>query len=186
MESIKNECDFKKYLHDNKPYSSVFLADTLAFILVTNNEPFMDILMCSASNEQRHTVINLMKAEGNDYDTWVKKYTKSHLTASTGAHIDDDVYDQGRLEAMVRAALDGDASNGTHVDYDDQEHLDDFVRATLNRDNGKDDKVVVTTDKQNYNEYNWGLSDDSDDDNDDDDDDDDDAFISKIEKAFNI
>lgn len=171
--SVQTECDFKKYLLENKPFSTNFIADTLAFILVTNNHEFMDILMCSCENEQRHIIVSLMEAEGPDYSDWIEKYTVHHGETSsahvstaidiTGGIDEDDFHDEHAIESLVNSALDGD-------DETDEEDLVPMATAA----HGKQNEFDYEKD-----EYTWGVSDDEESVDEDD-------FVREIEKSLNI
>lgn len=118
MEKLKNVCEFEKYLLDNKPYTDVFLADTLGFIVSTNNKPFMHKFMCWISQSDREKVMAFLRSEGNEYIDWIVEFQgekpKETGIDIGGGSIDQDVFNNDNdIEALVDEALGGDDDMGT-------------------------------------------------------------------------
>lgn len=157
MEAVQSESDFTTYLRNNSPYSSHFLADTLAFILVTGNKAFMNVLINHTTADEQHILVSLLKAEGSDYDDWLSGFYK---TTDTSVCVTKADYHSSEV----------DLGSDIEVEHDDNvydDNIESLVDAALN---GKKDDY-------DHDEYNWGQSESEDENND---------FIDDIERTLNL
>lgn len=155
MEKVRDVCEFEKYLLDNKPYTEVFLADTLGFIVATNNKEFMHKFMCWISQSDRKLVINMLKAEGNEYIDWIVEFQgdvpKTTSVDIGGGSIEQDVFnDDNDIEALVDDALDDSGQDPeqhetTAVKYDSD--YDDYKFDVDGKDSDVDDDFIKEIEK---------------------------------------
>lgn len=185
IHEIKTKEALLPFLTSKEPFTNAFAMDSVGYLLVSGNQPFMELLVDKMTNAQRQSMLALLKGEGDEYKKWFDMFDASTMTSFGFGDLS--------LEALVQSALDGDIVDGDDDDdyagelamdmvvnpdvLDVVEPVHDYDDFNFNVDEGadeKDDAFNFNVDEKDDDTFNKGEDEGEDD------------FMARIESALSL